>query len=72
MQYIAIGDVVNVAARLEEIAAPRETLLSGKVAQQLQGYFDLEPLGEHSRRRHGAVAVYRLLGAKAAEKQGGL
>jgi adenylate cyclase len=44
MQYTAIGDTVNVAARLVNLAAPGQIIVSEEVHNQAQGSF--VPLGE--------------------------
>lgn len=65
VQYTAIGDVVNVTARLEELAGAHETLISDQVGEQVGRFFELEPLGSKSLRgRQGMVSVYRLKGAQ--------
>jgi class 3 adenylate cyclase len=45
MDYTAIGDVVNVAARLETIARPQQILVSRATADAITGGFDVTPLG---------------------------
>jgi class 3 adenylate cyclase len=47
MEYTAIGDVVNVAARLEAIARPGQTLLTRETAQAAGDDFSYAPMGEH-------------------------
>jgi class 3 adenylate cyclase len=47
MEYTAIGDVVNVAARLEAIARPGQTLLTAQVASLAGDAFSYRSLGEH-------------------------
>ncbi|HTB11285.1 MAG TPA: adenylate/guanylate cyclase domain-containing protein [Bryobacteraceae bacterium] len=44
MQYTAIGDTVNVAARLVHLAAPGQIIVSEDVRSSAAGFF--EPLGE--------------------------
>ncbi|MFT5063965.1 MAG: class 3 adenylate cyclase/tetratricopeptide (TPR) repeat protein, partial [Gammaproteobacteria bacterium] len=46
MDYTAQGHTVGLAARMEHIAEPGTTYLTDHVAQLVDGYFDLEPLGE--------------------------
>lgn len=45
MEYTAIGDVVNVAARLETIARPQQILVSRATAQAAGDAFDTAPIG---------------------------
>lgn len=45
MEYTAIGDVVNVAARLEAIARPMQILVSENTRQAAGNDFDYLPLG---------------------------
>jgi class 3 adenylate cyclase len=48
MEYTVIGDVVNVAARLETMARPGQVLMTEEVAEAIAGEWDTEPLGEHN------------------------
>lgn len=45
MEYTAIGDVVNVAARLETLARPQQILVSRATADAVAGGFTVTPLG---------------------------
>ncbi|HEX2526445.1 MAG TPA: adenylate/guanylate cyclase domain-containing protein [Geminicoccus sp.] len=68
VNYTVVGDVVNVAERLEELArtAAQEdddvsVLVSGTTAAQLDEGFELLPLGEHELRgRRGSLKVFQL------------
>ncbi|MCZ7685597.1 MAG: hypothetical protein M5U28_45190 [Sandaracinaceae bacterium] len=45
IEYTAIGDVVNVAARLETIARPQQILISAATAEQVREDFELSAIG---------------------------
>ncbi|MSQ83279.1 MAG: adenylate/guanylate cyclase domain-containing response regulator [Myxococcales bacterium] len=65
MDYTAIGDSVNLAARLEEIAARGETLISGDAAKELGDTFELTDLGVRVvKGRAQGVQVFRVGVAK--------
>jgi class 3 adenylate cyclase/tetratricopeptide (TPR) repeat protein len=46
MDYTAIGDTINLAARVEQAATPGEVWLSHETRGLIQGYFNEEPVGE--------------------------
>jgi class 3 adenylate cyclase/tetratricopeptide (TPR) repeat protein len=67
MDYSAVGQTTHVAARLEQIASPGTTLVSGDTARLAEGYIDVRPLGAVNLRGLAAAAeVYELQGASAA------
>ena len=46
MDYTAIGDTVNTAARLESNAKRGQVLISEKVYEQVKNRIEAEPIGE--------------------------
>ena len=46
MDYTAQGQTVNLAARMEQIAAPGHIYLTDRTAQQVEGYFRLRDVGQ--------------------------
>ncbi len=48
MDYTAIGEVVNLASRLETIARPRQILISAATAERLGDDFELVSVGERA------------------------
>jgi adenylate cyclase len=65
MNYTAIGDAVNVAARLQSEAQLGEVLISGSTYQRLPGCFEVEMLGERVvKGRTQPVPIYRVLGMR--------
>ncbi|WP_437769575.1 adenylate/guanylate cyclase domain-containing protein [Sorangium sp. So ce281] len=61
MEYTVIGDVVNVASRLEAIAAPNQVLVSAATRDLTGDAFPLRPLGERNLTgRKTTTAVYAL------------
>jgi len=66
MDYTAIGDTVNTAARLESRAKSGEILISDAVYQHLQGRIEVEEVGEMELKgKSKAVMVYRVTGISA-------
>ncbi len=59
-EYTAIGDVVNVAARLEGLSkeVDRPVVVSADVANELPREFVLEPLGRRSIRGHSPMEMF--------------
>lgn len=63
--YDLWGDTVNVASRMEHLAAPGSILVTYATYQSLKRDFDLESLGKLDVKGKGATAAYLLLGRKS-------
>src|SRR5712692_4407895 len=46
MDYIAVGDTTNVAARMQQVSEPGRVTISEATYRLVRGYFDAQPLGE--------------------------
>ncbi len=65
-EYLAIGDAVNVAARLQSAAEPGGILISTQVQRGVAHAFELESVGElELKGKTEKKATYRVVGAKA-------
>jgi ABC-type transport system substrate-binding protein/class 3 adenylate cyclase len=68
--YNALGETVNTAARIQELASGGEIVVGAATRLQIEHCFELEPLGEQSFRGLSApVEIYRVRGQ--AEADGG-
>ena len=64
-RYNALGDTVNVAARLQQHAGPAGVVVGAATARQVQEMFALEPLGEMELKgKAEAVEVFRVAGER--------
>ncbi|MGH3111225.1 MAG: AAA family ATPase [Gaiellaceae bacterium] len=69
-ERLATGDAVNVAARLEQAAAPGEVLVGGPTAALLGEAAELEPLAPlELKGKSGLVPAYRLLSVREAPER---
>ncbi|MFH1278160.1 MAG: tetratricopeptide repeat protein [Candidatus Eisenbacteria bacterium] len=65
VEYTAMGDAVNLAARMESAARPGTILLTGATAGLVKRVFDLEDVGPLAVKGKSApVPAFRLLGAR--------
>jgi len=68
MDYTAIGDTTNLAARLESIAKPGAILFSANTHKLVQNYFEFESIGDVKiKGKKEAQIAYNLTGAAKVE-----
>jgi ABC-type oligopeptide transport system substrate-binding subunit/class 3 adenylate cyclase len=71
MEYLAIGDAVNLAARLQTAAQPGKVLISESTARNVKATFELQDMGEISLKgKAGSVAAFEVIKSKAAPGSG--
>jgi class 3 adenylate cyclase/predicted ATPase/DNA-binding winged helix-turn-helix (wHTH) protein len=63
-----VGETPNIAARLQELAAPNTVVCSAATVRLVEGYFTLEALGPQVLKGVAVpMSVYRVLGESAAQ-----
>ncbi|HET9324637.1 MAG TPA: ABC transporter substrate-binding protein [Gaiellaceae bacterium] len=68
-RFNALGDTVNVAARLQPLASAGEVVVGPLTARQIEARFELEPLGEAELKGKTApVASFRVVGEREAAR----
>jgi adenylate cyclase len=69
--YSAIGDVVNVAARVEGLTKDlgRKIVITESVVQRVEQRFNFDPLGTHNVKGHSPVKVWGIRTARVAPAQ---
>ncbi len=68
-RWNALGDTVNVASRLQELAAPGEVAMGAETARQVEGCFEVEELGEHELQGKSApFATFTVRGVRDPER----
>ena len=66
MDYTAVGDTTNTAARMQQLAEPGTVVVSEAIAHQIEPYFELRPLGTFTvKNRAQPVAAWELVAARA-------
>lgn len=67
MEHTALGDAVNVAARMEQTADPGTIRISGDTHRRVAPLFDMESLGDVPvKGKSKPVPAYRVIAAKAS------
>jgi len=70
VEYTAMGDAVNLAARMESAAEPGTTLITGDTHRLIASVFDTESLGRiEVKGKAEPVPVYRVLASKAVARK---
>jgi class 3 adenylate cyclase/tetratricopeptide (TPR) repeat protein len=65
MDYTAVGDTTNLAARLQQLAEPGTVVISEATHKLVMGFFDTRDLGEHAVKGHPEPErVYEVLRAR--------
>ncbi len=66
VEYTAVGDTVNLAARMEQTARPGTAQTSAETYRLIEQMFECEPLGEiQVKGKSRPVRTYRVIGLKA-------
>ncbi len=69
-EQLALGEVPNVASRIQGLAEPNTIALSAATYRLVQGYFACQELGEQTLRGiDQPIAVYRVLSASGAQSR---
>src|SRR5262245_25062331 len=61
MDYTAVGDTTNLAARLQQIAQPGSAVISAATQQHVAGFFEMRDLGEVPVKGRASVRAFEVL-----------
>jgi predicted ATPase len=61
MDYTAVGDTTNLAARLQQLAQPGTVLISAATQQHVAGFFETRDLGERPVKGRAPVRAFEVL-----------
>src|SRR6266404_4568547 len=65
MDYTAVGDTTNLAARLQQMAQPGSVVISATTHQHVAGFFEMRDLGEVSVKGRAPVHAFEVLRARS-------
>lgn len=69
MDYTALGDTVNLASRMEQIAKPGNITVAESTYKTAKDHFNFKPLGDLKiKGKKNAVSVYEVIGTSEKEK----
>jgi class 3 adenylate cyclase len=70
LERLALGEAPNVAARLQDLAAPNTVVISNDTYQLVQGYFLHQALGERSFKGiHDPLQIYRIVDERKTQSR---
>src|SRR5262245_56384969 len=70
MDYTAVGDTTNLAARIQDLAEPGAIIVSVSTHRLVEGYVRSEPLGAvHVKGRTDPISAYRVIGRKRVQSR---
>ncbi len=70
MDYTAVGDTTNLAARMQTLAEPGAIVVTASTHRLVEGYMRSEPLGPvHVKGRSEPISAYRVIGRKRAQSR---
>jgi AAA ATPase domain/Adenylate and Guanylate cyclase catalytic domain len=69
MDYTAVGDTTNLAARLQQMAQPGSVVISAATYQHVAGFFETRDLGELPVRGHTPVRAFEVLGPRRSRRR---
>ena len=70
LEQLALGEVPNIASRIEGLAVPNTVAVSEATYRLIQGYFECQDLGAHALRGVPAsMCIYRVLGASGVHSR---
>src|SRR5712691_579557 len=69
-EQLALGEVPNIASRIEGLAAPNTVVISDASCRLVQGYFECQTLGAQTLRGVGEpITVYRVVSESGAQNR---